>query len=48
LFDELKKAERKSFGVYMNSFYELELACADHFRKVTGIKAWFGSRISVQ
>ncbi|CAK7347508.1 unnamed protein product [Dovyalis caffra] len=40
LFDKLKEAERKSFGVLMNSYYELEPAYADHFRKVTGIKAW--------
>ncbi|KAF2286095.1 hypothetical protein GH714_010308 [Hevea brasiliensis] len=40
LFDKLKEAERKSFGLLMNSFYELESAYSDHFTKVTGIKAW--------
>ncbi|OAY55134.2 hypothetical protein MANES_03G102775v8 [Manihot esculenta] len=39
-FDKLKEAERKSFGLLMNSFYELESAYSDHFTKVTGIKAW--------
>ncbi|XP_050209001.1 UDP-glucose flavonoid 3-O-glucosyltransferase 7-like [Mercurialis annua] len=40
LFDKLKDAERRSYGVLMNSFYELEPAYANHFTKVTGIKAW--------
>ncbi|KAG8657923.1 hypothetical protein MANES_03G102850v8 [Manihot esculenta] len=39
-FDKLKEAERKSFGLLMNSFYGLESAYSDHFTKVTGIKAW--------
>ncbi|KAJ6954920.1 hypothetical protein NC652_006383 [Populus alba x Populus x berolinensis] len=47
LFDKLKEAERKSFGVLMNSFYELEPAYADHFRKVTGIKAWHLGPVSL-
>lgn len=47
LFDKLKEAESKSFGVLMNSFYELEPAYADHFRKVTGIKAWHLGPVSL-
>ncbi|KDP46894.1 hypothetical protein JCGZ_24103 [Jatropha curcas] len=47
LFDKLKEAERKSFGVLMNSFYELEPAYADHFTKVTGIKAWHLGPVSL-
>ncbi|WRX30314.1 hypothetical protein QQP08_022801 [Theobroma cacao] len=40
LFDKLKESERNSFGVLMNSFYELEPAYADHCKKVMGIKTW--------
>ncbi|XP_038714784.1 UDP-glucose flavonoid 3-O-glucosyltransferase 7-like [Tripterygium wilfordii] len=47
LFDKIKEAERKSFGVLMNSFYELEPAYADHFMKVTGMKAWHIGPISL-
>ncbi|PQQ08346.1 UDP-glucose flavonoid 3-O-glucosyltransferase 7 [Prunus yedoensis var. nudiflora] len=34
------ETERKSYGVVVNSFYELEPAYADHYRKFLGIKAW--------
>lgn len=47
MFDELNNAERKSFGVLMNSFYELEPAYADHFRRVTGKKAWHLGPVSL-
>ncbi|XP_074264067.1 scopoletin glucosyltransferase-like [Silene latifolia] len=40
LFDRLKEAEKKSFGVLINSFYELERDYADYYRKVIGIKSW--------
>ncbi|KAK1555078.1 hypothetical protein Q3G72_021638 [Acer saccharum] len=40
MFEVLKEAERKSFGVLMNSFYDLEPAYVDHHRKHTGIKTW--------
>jgi len=40
LLQEAKKAELKSFGVVVNSFYELENAYADYYRKVLGRKAW--------
>ncbi|XP_065847295.1 UDP-glucose flavonoid 3-O-glucosyltransferase 7-like [Euphorbia lathyris] len=47
LFDKLKEAEKKSFGVLVNSFYELEPAYADHFTNVTGIKAWHLGPVSL-
>ncbi|XP_022766470.1 scopoletin glucosyltransferase-like [Durio zibethinus] len=47
LFDRLKESERKSFGLLMNSFYELEPAYADHCRKVLGIKAWHIGPVSL-
>ncbi|KAK2995221.1 hypothetical protein RJ640_006960 [Escallonia rubra] len=47
LFDKLKEAERKSFGMLVNSFYELETAYADYHRKVIGIKAWHVGPVSL-
>ena len=35
-----KEAELKSFGVVVNSFYELEPAYADYYRNVLGKRAW--------
>ncbi|KAJ6965153.1 scopoletin glucosyltransferase-like [Populus alba x Populus x berolinensis] len=35
-----KEAELRSFGVVVNSFYELEPAYADYYKKVLGRKAW--------
>ncbi|KAL6218877.1 hypothetical protein ACLB2K_012084 [Fragaria x ananassa] len=34
------ESERRSFGVIVNSFYEIEPAYVDHYRNVLGIKAW--------
>ena len=38
-FKAMKEAEQRSYGVLVNSFYELEPAYADHYRKVLGRKA---------
>ncbi|XP_061958435.1 scopoletin glucosyltransferase-like [Populus nigra] len=35
-----KESELRSFGVILNSFYELEPAYADYYRKVLGRRAW--------
>ncbi|KAK2665040.1 hypothetical protein Ddye_003614 [Dipteronia dyeriana] len=35
-----KESELKSYGVVVNSFYELESAYADYYRNVLGRKAW--------
>ncbi|KAG6793158.1 hypothetical protein POTOM_002349 [Populus tomentosa] len=35
-----KEAELRSYGVVVNSFYELEPAYADYYKKVLGRKAW--------
>ncbi|XP_021760264.1 scopoletin glucosyltransferase-like [Chenopodium quinoa] len=40
LFERLRKAEKNSFGVLMNSFYGLESAYVDYFRNEMGIKSW--------
>ncbi|XP_058746617.1 scopoletin glucosyltransferase-like [Vicia villosa] len=40
LMHEAKDSEIKSFGVVVNSFYELENVYADYYRNVLGRKAW--------
>ncbi|KAH7518013.1 hypothetical protein FEM48_Zijuj09G0125600 [Ziziphus jujuba var. spinosa] len=40
LLQSAKEAEKRSFGILVNSFYELEPAYADHYRNVLGKKAW--------
>ncbi|PON88085.1 UDP-glucuronosyl/UDP-glucosyltransferase [Trema orientale] len=40
IYKESKEAESRSYGVLVNSFYELEPAYADHYTNVLGIKAW--------
>ncbi|KAF7848571.1 hypothetical protein BT93_L1835 [Corymbia citriodora subsp. variegata] len=40
-FDVVKEAEKRSFGIVMNSFYELEPAYADHCRTFLGRRSWF-------
>ncbi|MCD9645077.1 hypothetical protein HAX54_033752 [Datura stramonium] len=39
LIEQVKESERRSFGVVVNSFYELEPDYADYYRKVLG-RAW--------
>ncbi|CAN1323933.1 Scopoletin glucosyltransferase [Linum perenne] len=39
-FEILKRAERKSYGVLVNSFEGLESDYADHYRNASGLKAW--------
>ncbi|KAI4295679.1 hypothetical protein L6164_035696 [Bauhinia variegata] len=40
LLTRAKEMEERSFGILVNSFYELEPAYADHYRDVVGNKAW--------
>ncbi|KAM4098682.1 hypothetical protein ACJW30_07G096800 [Castanea mollissima] len=40
LLKEAAESELRSYGVVVNSFYELEPVYADHYRKVLGRKAW--------
>ncbi|KAA8545846.1 hypothetical protein F0562_020703 [Nyssa sinensis] len=40
VFIQVKESELTSYGVIVNSFYELEPAYADHYRMVLGRKAW--------
>ncbi|PRQ22955.1 putative flavonol 3-O-glucosyltransferase [Rosa chinensis] len=50
-FTKLVKAsiesEKKSYGVIVNSFYELESNYADHYRNVFGRKAWHIGPVSL-
>nr|POE57682.1 scopoletin glucosyltransferase [Quercus suber] len=47
LFKEAVESELTSYGVVVNSFYELEPAYADHYRKVLGRRAWHISPVSL-
>ncbi|XP_043711387.1 scopoletin glucosyltransferase-like [Telopea speciosissima] len=40
LNERVRESEGNCYGVLVNSFYELEPAYADHYRKVIGRKAW--------
>ncbi|XP_073041422.1 scopoletin glucosyltransferase-like [Primulina eburnea] len=40
LIFQSREADRRSYGVVVNSFYELESSYADHYRNILGIKAW--------
>nr|XP_023874125.1 scopoletin glucosyltransferase-like isoform X2 [Quercus suber] len=47
LFKEAIESELTSYGVVVNSFYELEPAYADHYRKVLGRRAWHIGPVSL-
>uniref|UniRef100_A0A5B6ZJ11 Glycosyltransferase n=1 Tax=Davidia involucrata TaxID=16924 RepID=A0A5B6ZJ11_DAVIN len=47
LLTQAKESELTSYGVIVNSFYELEPAYADHYRKVLGRKAWHVGPVSL-
>ncbi|KAF2294712.1 hypothetical protein GH714_015668 [Hevea brasiliensis] len=40
LMSEIVESELKSFGIVVNSFYEVEPAYVDYYRKVLGRRAW--------
>ncbi|XP_059447917.1 scopoletin glucosyltransferase-like [Corylus avellana] len=44
---EAAEAGMRSYGIVVNSFYELEPAYADHYRNVLGKKAWHIGPVSV-
>jgi len=46
-FKDLRESEARSYGVVVNSFYELEQDYVDHYRKVMGRKAWHIGPLSV-
>jgi hypothetical protein len=46
-FKRCRESEARSYGVVVNSFYELEQDYVDHYRKVMGRKAWHIGPLSV-
>ncbi|OAY39231.1 scopoletin glucosyltransferase [Manihot esculenta] len=47
LLGSAKEVEKRSYGVIVNSFYELESGYADYYRKVLGRKAWHIGPVSL-
>ncbi|KAK8568191.1 hypothetical protein V6N13_106125 [Hibiscus sabdariffa] len=47
LLKAAEEAELKSYGVIVNSFYELEATYADYYRNVIGKKAWHIGPVSL-
>ncbi|CAL5378925.1 unnamed protein product [Camellia sinensis] len=47
LVEKVKESEVKSYGVIVNSFYELEPDYADHYRNVLGRRAWHIGPVSL-
>ncbi|GFY86050.1 hypothetical protein Acr_04g0007880 [Actinidia rufa] len=47
LLGKVKEAEKKSYGMVVNSFHALESAYADYYRKAIGIKARFSTFVLV-
>ncbi|XVE93406.1 hypothetical protein REPUB_Repub01dG0189400 [Reevesia pubescens] len=47
LVKEWRESEVKSYGVVVNSFYELEAIYADHYRNVLGRKTWHIGPVSL-
>ncbi|KAK9286495.1 hypothetical protein L1049_014893 [Liquidambar formosana] len=47
LLDRAKESEEKSYGMIVNSFYELEPAYVDHYRRVLGRRAWHIGPVSL-
>ncbi|KAM3743258.1 hypothetical protein ACB098_07G130800 [Castanea mollissima] len=47
LFKEVMESELRSYGAVVNSFYELEPAYAEHYKKTMGRKAWHIGKVSL-
>lgn len=47
LLEEARESEVRSYGVVVNSFYDLELEYADHYMNVLGRKAWHIGPVSL-
>ncbi|KAF7840810.1 scopoletin glucosyltransferase-like [Senna tora] len=47
LLSACKESEIRSYGVVVNSFYELEMEYADYYRNVLGRKAWHIGPVSL-
>ncbi|KAK9068443.1 hypothetical protein SSX86_012557 [Deinandra increscens subsp. villosa] len=38
--EKVQESEKRSYGIVSNTFYEIEPAYADHFKKIKGMKIW--------
>ncbi|KAJ4962841.1 hypothetical protein NE237_022780 [Protea cynaroides] len=47
MMERIRESEGRSFGILVNSFYELEPTYADHYRKVVARKAWHIGPVSL-
>ncbi|CAI0445900.1 unnamed protein product [Linum tenue] len=47
LFKRVRESYSEVYGTVFNSFYELEPAYVDHFRKILGRKAWYVGPVSL-
>nr|ARM65438.1 glycosyltransferase 5 [Aloe vera] len=47
LFKAMRESESRSYGVVVNSFYEVEPDYADHYRSVLGKKSWHVGPVSL-
>ncbi|XP_043713754.1 scopoletin glucosyltransferase-like [Telopea speciosissima] len=47
-FKRVDELEGRSYGVLVNSFYELEPGYADHYKKIMGRKAWHIGPVSLR
>ncbi|XP_050364834.1 UDP-glucose flavonoid 3-O-glucosyltransferase 7-like [Argentina anserina] len=47
LLKQCRETEKRSFGIIINSFYELEPDYADHYRKAFGRKSWHIGPVSL-
>ncbi|KAJ4716280.1 Glycosyltransferase [Melia azedarach] len=47
LMEAVRESDMKSYGIVVNSFYELEPAYADYYRNVLGRKAWHVGPVSL-
>ncbi|OVA19029.1 UDP-glucuronosyl/UDP-glucosyltransferase [Macleaya cordata] len=48
LMEQVRDSELKSYGILVNSFYELEPAYAEHYKIVMGRKAWHIGPVSLR
>ncbi|KAI3896709.1 hypothetical protein MKW98_009562 [Papaver atlanticum] len=48
MVQQIKDSEIKSYGVLVNSFYELESGYADYYRNIMGRRAWQIGPVSLQ
>ncbi|PRQ22995.1 putative flavonol 3-O-glucosyltransferase [Rosa chinensis] len=47
LLRECRETEKRSYGIIINSFYELEPDYADHYRKAFGMRSWHIGPVSL-